>query len=66
LPVGTHDPAMFITPAKLATLLKASGFSVSEFTGLGPRGLNRKLDFVFGALPSTMIMYMGHSRRNSD
>jgi len=66
LPVGTHDPAMFIAPSKLATRLKACGFSVSEFTGLGPRGLNQKLDFVFGTLPSTMIMYMGHARRDSD
>ncbi len=65
LPVGTHDPAKFIAPAKLATLLKACGFTVSDFTGLGPRGLNRKLDFVFGALPSTMIMYMGHATRDS-
>lgn len=66
LPVGTHDPAMFISPAKLAALLKACGFTVSDFTGLGPRGLNSKLDFVFGALPLTMIMYMGHARRDSD
>jgi 2-polyprenyl-6-hydroxyphenyl methylase/3-demethylubiquinone-9 3-methyltransferase len=57
---------MFIAPAKLATRLKACGFTVSDFTGLGPRGLNRKLDFVFGTLPSTMIMYMGHARRDSD
>ena len=66
LPAGTHDPAKFIEPAKLATLLKARGFTVSDFTGLGPRGLNSKLDFVFGALPSTMIMYMGHATRDSD
>jgi 2-polyprenyl-6-hydroxyphenyl methylase/3-demethylubiquinone-9 3-methyltransferase len=66
LPVGTHDPAMFIAPLKLATHLKACGFIVSDFTGLGPRGLNRKLDFVFGVLPSTLIMYMGYARRNSD
>jgi ubiquinone biosynthesis O-methyltransferase len=65
LPVGTHDPAKFIPPAELAMLLKTCGFSVSDFTGLGPRGLNRKLDFVFGTLPSTMIMYMGHARRDS-
>jgi 2-polyprenyl-6-hydroxyphenyl methylase/3-demethylubiquinone-9 3-methyltransferase len=65
LPVGTHDPAKFIPPAELAMLLKTCGFSVSDFTGLGPRGLNRKLDFVFGTLPSTIIMYMGHARRDS-
>ena len=66
LPVGTHDPAKFIAPAKLASRLKACGFTVSDFTGWGPRGLNSKLDFVFGALPSMMIMYMGHATRDSD
>jgi methanethiol S-methyltransferase len=65
LPLGTHDPAKFIRPTELATLLKAYGFTVSDFTGLGPRGLNRKLDFIFGALPSTLIMYMGHATRDS-
>ena len=66
LPVGTHDPAKFITPCETDNASQGIGFTVSEFTGLGPRGLNRKLDFVFGALPSTMIMYMGHATRNSD
>ncbi|HEX7110375.1 MAG TPA: bifunctional 2-polyprenyl-6-hydroxyphenol methylase/3-demethylubiquinol 3-O-methyltransferase UbiG [Aestuariivirga sp.] len=61
LPVGTHDPDKFIKPAELATQLTARGFTVSDFSGLGPRGLNSKLDFVFGGLPSTSIMYMGHA-----
>ena len=61
LPVGTHDPAKFIKPEELATLLIARGFTVSNFVGLAPRGLNRKLDFVFGTLPSTSIMYLGHA-----
>jgi len=65
LPVGTHDSVKFIKPAKLASLLKACSFTVSDFTGLGPRGLNRKLDLVFGALPTTSIMYMGHATLNS-
>jgi 2-polyprenyl-6-hydroxyphenyl methylase/3-demethylubiquinone-9 3-methyltransferase len=66
LPIGTHDPAKFIKPAELATMLAARGFTVSDFTGLGPRGLNSKLDFVFGVLPSTSIMYMGPATRNSN
>jgi ubiquinone biosynthesis O-methyltransferase len=65
LPVGTHDPAKFIKPAELATMLVARGFTVSDFAGLGPRGLNRKLDFVFGLLPSTSIMYMGQATLDS-
>jgi ubiquinone biosynthesis O-methyltransferase len=59
LPMGTHDPAKFIRPAELAAILAAHGFTVSNFSGLGPRGLNSKLDFVFGVLPSTSVMYMG-------
>ena len=66
LPVGTHDPAKFIKPAELATMLAARGFAVSDFAGLGPRGLNSKLDFVFGVLPSTSIMYMGHATLDSN
>lgn len=65
LPVGTHDPAKFIRPAELVTKLRARGFTVSDFAGLGPHGLNSKLDFVFGALPSTSIMYMGHATLNT-
>ena len=61
LPAGTHDPAKFVKPAELAAKLTARGFTVSDFVGLGPRGLDSKLDFMFGTLPSTSIMYMGHA-----
>jgi ubiquinone biosynthesis O-methyltransferase len=65
LPLGTHDHAKFIKPVELTSALRAHGFIVSQFVGLGPKGLNRKLDFVFGTLPSTSIMYMGHAQRKS-
>ena len=58
-PPGTHDPSKFIKPEELRGKLEAAGFQVSEFIGLGPRRLNRRLDFVFGALPSRSIVYMG-------
>ena len=61
LPLGTHDPTKFIKPKELAALLAARGFTISDFVGLGPCGLNRKLDFVFGTLPSTSIMYIGQA-----
>jgi ubiquinone biosynthesis O-methyltransferase len=64
LPLGTHDPAKFIKPAELANLLEEQGFRVSPFVGLGPIGLNLKLDFVFGTLPTTSVMYMGHAARH--
>jgi len=62
LPRGTHDPAKFITPAELRAKLVACGLSVGPFVGLGPCGLDRRLDFTFGRLPSLQIMYAGHAR----
>jgi ubiquinone biosynthesis O-methyltransferase len=61
LPRGTHDPAKFIRPAELSSKLAQRGFDVGPLVGLGPRGLNRRLDFTFGRLPSVQIMYMGHA-----
>lgn len=62
LPRGTHDPALFITPAELKNRLEQRHFAVAPFAGFGPRGLNRRFDLTFGALPSTMITYIGHAR----
>ncbi len=62
LPRGTHDPAKFIRPAELSAKLKTRGFDVGPFVGLGPCGIDRRLDFTFGRLPSVQIMYMGHAR----
>jgi 2-polyprenyl-6-hydroxyphenyl methylase/3-demethylubiquinone-9 3-methyltransferase len=42
--------------------LERRGFEVGRFVGLGPRGLNRRLDFTFGRLQTTAISYMGHAR----
>lgn len=61
LPRGTHDPAKFIKPAELGSKLAQRGFDVGPMVGLGPRGLDRRLDFTFGRLPSVQIMYMGHA-----
>ena len=63
LPRGTHDPAMFIKPAELRTAMGAAGLVPSRFTGLGPRGVNRRLDLTFGPLPLTAILYMGHAHK---
>ncbi|MEM1428853.1 MAG: bifunctional 2-polyprenyl-6-hydroxyphenol methylase/3-demethylubiquinol 3-O-methyltransferase UbiG [Pseudomonadota bacterium] len=63
LPKGTHDPALFIRPKDLRQGLEAAGFAVEPFTGLGPRGLTRRGDPSFGALPFTFILYMGAARR---
>ena len=62
LPQGTHDPAMFIKPAELRAALRGVGLQHGPFTGLGPRGVNRRLDLTFGPLPLTAILYMGTAR----
>ncbi|MEM6740181.1 MAG: bifunctional 2-polyprenyl-6-hydroxyphenol methylase/3-demethylubiquinol 3-O-methyltransferase UbiG [Pseudomonadota bacterium] len=59
LPKGTHDPTLFITPHELRRGLEAEGFHVKRLTGLGPRGISRRGDPTFGALPFTGILYMG-------
>lgn len=63
LPKGTHDPAMFITPDELRTGLRLAGLVPGHFTGLGPRGLTRRGDLVFGRLPLTSVIYMGSARK---
>jgi ubiquinone biosynthesis O-methyltransferase len=64
LPRGTHDPAKFITPAELDTQLRRANFQVFPPVGLGPRSLTRRLDFTFGRLPVTSILYMSHAIRD--
>ena len=66
LPWGTHDPAKFITPSELAAKLGARGLSVGPIVGFGPCGLDRRLDFIFGRLPTVQIMYLGHARLRSE
>lgn len=63
LPKGTHDPDMFIRPDELRDALIAAGLTPGPTTGLGPRGINRRGDFVFGPLPVTTIIYMGLARK---
>ena len=63
LPKGTHDPALYIKPTELTEKLVQRSFKVAKLTGLGPRGLDRRLDFVFGEVPSTAIIFMGHATK---
>jgi len=66
LPKGTHDPDMFIKPKELRAALEAAGLTPGRFTGLGPRGVNRRFDLVFGPLPLTAVLYMGSARKASE
>ena len=63
LPRGTHDPALFIKPVELCTIMRAAGMEPGNFTGLGPRGINRRFDLVFGPLPFKAILYMGTAEK---
>jgi 2-polyprenyl-6-hydroxyphenyl methylase/3-demethylubiquinone-9 3-methyltransferase len=63
LPRGTHDPALFIKPQELRAALQGAGLVPGPVTGLGPRGINRRLDLTFGPLPLTAILYMGVARK---
>jgi len=63
LPRGTHDPAKYIRPKELCTMLRNAGLSEGPMTGLGPTGINRGLDLTFGALPFKTILYMGLARK---
>ena len=58
LPKGTHDPDMFIKPHELRSAHSKAGLEMHPITGLGPRGLTRRLDTTFGRLPFTGILYM--------
>ncbi|MEM8801858.1 MAG: bifunctional 2-polyprenyl-6-hydroxyphenol methylase/3-demethylubiquinol 3-O-methyltransferase UbiG, partial [Pseudomonadota bacterium] len=59
LPKGTHDPELFIKPQELVDEITKAGLHPGAQTGLGPRGINRRGDFVFGPLPLKSVIYMG-------
>jgi 2-polyprenyl-6-hydroxyphenyl methylase/3-demethylubiquinone-9 3-methyltransferase len=63
LPKGTHDPTMFIKPAELRRAMVGAGLVPGKVTGLGPRGVNRRLDLTFGPFPLTAVLYMGVARK---
>jgi 2-polyprenyl-6-hydroxyphenyl methylase/3-demethylubiquinone-9 3-methyltransferase len=63
LPRGAHDPDKFIRPIEMQRQLERHGFAVEPdtFVGMGPVGIDRQLDFVFGLSPVTWIMYLGYA-----
>ncbi|MCG6537181.1 MAG: bifunctional 2-polyprenyl-6-hydroxyphenol methylase/3-demethylubiquinol 3-O-methyltransferase UbiG [Syntrophales bacterium LBB04] len=63
IPHGTHDADKFIRPSEMQHLLERNGFAVERdrFVGVGPIGVNRSLDFVFGLMPVTWMMYLGYA-----
>jgi 2-polyprenyl-6-hydroxyphenyl methylase/3-demethylubiquinone-9 3-methyltransferase len=66
LPPGTHDPALFIRPSELRKTLASVGFTVGGIAGLGPRGMNRRGDPIFGRVPGTAALYIGSARNRGE
>ncbi len=64
LPKGTHDPELFVKPIELRRELKHAGLTAGPSNGLGPRGINRRGDFLFGAIPTQAIIYMGVANKS--
>jgi 2-polyprenyl-6-hydroxyphenyl methylase/3-demethylubiquinone-9 3-methyltransferase len=62
LPKGTHDPRGFITPDELERELRLAGFGPAFMRGLGPTGIDRRGDIMFGAWPNKSVMYAGYAR----
>ena len=56
-------PELFIKPKELVRELTNAGLVAGPQTGLGPRGINRKGDFVFGPLPLKTVIYMGRATK---
>ena len=63
IPRGTHDPKNFIKPHELQHSLERLGFLVdpNKFKGMGPVGINRRGDILFGLIPLTWLVYLGYA-----
>ncbi len=62
IPRGSHEPRKFIRPEELRQLLGQVGFEhIGKFAGMSFTRLNRRLDFEFGIVASTRIMYLGYA-----
>jgi 2-polyprenyl-6-hydroxyphenyl methylase/3-demethylubiquinone-9 3-methyltransferase len=63
LPRGTHDPRLFIKPHELRKSLTRAGLVAGPTQGLGPRGIDRRGDLVFGPVPLQTVIYLGVARK---
>jgi 2-polyprenyl-6-hydroxyphenyl methylase / 3-demethylubiquinone-9 3-methyltransferase len=63
IPRGTHDPRKFIKPKEMQIYLEMLGFTVDrkKFAGMGPVGISRRGDLVFGLLPVKWLVYLGYA-----
>jgi len=61
LPLGTHDPAKFITPAELRHMLTVAHLDAQRFVGMGPVWMGFHGNIRFALLPTTVVQYLGHA-----
>jgi 2-polyprenyl-6-hydroxyphenyl methylase/3-demethylubiquinone-9 3-methyltransferase len=62
---GTHDPALFLRPDELDAAFRRHGLEPGGIVGIGVVGLDRRLDVVFGRVPTTAVQYAGHAVRRA-
>jgi hypothetical protein len=62
-PRGMHDPSMFIKLAELRAAMQRAGLVPGATSGLGPRGVNRRLDLVVGPLLLLAVLCKGIAQK---
>ncbi len=63
LPRGTRVPRLFIKRHELRKRLTRAGIVAGPTQGLGPRGIDRRGDTVFGPVPHQTVIYLGVARK---
>jgi len=62
---GTHEPATFLSPARMQALCEEVGLEIVAREGVGPVGLRRghggRPTLRMGRLPTTAVMWQGHA-----
>lgn len=58
---GTHDPATFLSPARMKQILDDNGLEFVAGEGLGPTGVTTKGTLKMGKLPTLQGMWQGHA-----
>lgn len=66
LPMGTHDPDLFIKPRELRRPITGAGLMPGPIAGLGPDGVKRRLGLKFGSPPPTLTLLVELARKPGD
>lgn len=58
---GTHDPATFLSPARVRQILDDNGLDLVAAEGVGPTGVTWRRTLTMGRLPTLLGMWQGHA-----